>query len=154
MREYLMSLEENKAIVRSFLEALNSQDLLALDDFVATDYYDQTNQFRGLDIIKQTISIFYKSFPDFHVNITDMIAEGDTVWVHETETGTHNGEYRGIAPTGKKMSFSCVDIFHIVDGKVAEGRHVYDFLDFYKQLGIIDYKGFPADDVPQREMNK
>ena len=149
-----MSLEENKVIVRNFLDALNTQDLSVLDDFVATDYYDYTNQFQGLDIMKQTISIFYKSFPDFHINITDMIAEGDKVWVHEIESGTHTGEYRGITPTGKRFTFACVDIFHIVDGKIIEGWHVYDFLDFYRQLGIIEFKGFPADDVPQREMNK
>jgi predicted ester cyclase len=142
-----MSLEENKAIVRSFLDALNQQDLSSLDDFVAPDYYDHTNQFRGLDIIKQTIRIFFKGFPDFHVNIEDMIAEGDKVWVHETETGTHTGAYRGIAPTGKKITFSCVDIFHIVDGKFAEGWHVYDFLNFYTQLDVIEYKGFPGEEI-------
>ena len=143
-----MSLEENKAIVRSFLETLNTQDLSALDDFVALDYYDHTNQFRGLDSIKHAITSFYEGFPDFRINITDMIAEGDTVWVYEIETGTHTGVYRGIAPTGKKITFSCVDIFHIVDGKVAEGWHVYDFLDFYRQLGVIEYKGFPTEDGP------
>ena len=134
-----MSLGENKAIVRRFIEALNKQDLSSLDDLVATDYVDHTNQFRGLERVKQAITILYKGFPDFHVNIEDIVAEGDTVWVREKETGTHKGEYRGIAPTGKKMTFFCVDIFHIVDGKVAEGWHVYNFRDFYNQLDVIEY---------------
>ena len=140
-----MSFEENKAVVRSFLEALNKQNLLALDNFVAADYIDHTNQFQGLENMKQAITTFYKGFPDFHVTIEDIIAEGDKVWVRETETGTHRGDYQGIAPTGKKLTFSCIDTFKIVDGKVAEAWHVYDFLDFYRQLGVIDYKGFPEE---------
>ena len=134
-----MSLEENKAIVRKFLEALNKQDLSSLDDFVATDYLDHTNIFKGLNDVKQAITTFYKAFPDFHVKIEDIIAEGDKVWVHEIETGTHKGEYNGIAPSGKKINFTCVDIFKVVNMKIAEAWHVYDFLDFYKQLSIIEY---------------
>jgi len=142
-----MSLEANKAIVHSFLEAINEQDLSALDDFVATDYLDHTNQFQGLNRVKRAITTFYKSFPDFHVAIDDIIAEGEKVWVRETETGTHRGEYRGIAPTGKKMTFACIDTFKIVDGKIAEAWHVYDFLAFYRQLDVIEYKGFPDEKV-------
>ena len=142
-----MSLEENKAIVRRFLEAVNKQDLSALDNFVSTDYLDHTNQFQSRERVKQAITTFYKGFPDFHVTIEGIIAEGDKVWVRERETGTHRGEYRGIAPTEKKVAFTCIDTFKIVDGKIAEGWHVYDFLDFYKQLDVIDYKGFPDEKV-------
>ena len=136
-------MEENKAVVRSFIEALNKQDLSSLDDLVAIDYFDHTNQVRGLETVKQAITIFYRGFPDFHVTIEEIITEGDRVWIRETETGAHKGEYRNIAPTGKKVTFSGVDVFRIVDGKIAEAWHVYDFLDFYKQLGFIKYKGFP-----------
>jgi steroid delta-isomerase-like uncharacterized protein len=142
----VLSLEANKAIVRPFLEALNKRDMSALDDFVAPGYLDHTNQFQGLDRVKQAVTTFFKGVPDFHVTIEDMIAEGDNVWVRETETGTHRGYYQNIAPTGKKMRFTCVDIFKIVDGKVAEAWHVYDFLEFYRQLGVVDFKGFPDED--------
>jgi len=53
------------------------------------------------------------------MTIEDIIAEGDKVWVHITETMTHTGEYRGIAPTGKKITFPSVWIHRIVDGKIA-----------------------------------
>ena len=79
------------------------------------------------------------------MTIEDIIAEEDKVWVHITETMTHTGEYRGIAPTGKKITFPSVWINRIVDGKVVEGWEVYDLLDFLKQLGVIEYKGFPED---------
>ena len=58
---------------------------------------------------------------------------------------THTGEYRGLAPTGKKFTEASVFIYRIVDGKVVEGWTVSDELDFLKQLGVIEYKGFPED---------
>ena len=70
-----MSLEENKAIVRRFIEAYNKHDLSSIDDFVAPDYVDHTNQV-GLEGLKQLFIIGFKGFPDFHETIEDIIAEG------------------------------------------------------------------------------
>ncbi|MFQ5621571.1 MAG: ester cyclase [Candidatus Nanoarchaeia archaeon] len=56
---------------------------------------------------------------------------------------THTGEYRGLAPTGKKVTYTGVGIWRIADGKIVEGWEVGDMLDIYKQLGVIEYKGFP-----------
>ena len=98
-----------------------------------------TNQFQGLETIKQALKLFYKGFPDAHFAIEDIVAERDRVWVRETETGTHKGQYLGISPTGKKITITTVSIYRIVDGKIAEAWHVYDNLDFYKQLSIIEY---------------
>ena len=87
--------------------------------------------------------MFYRSFPDSHETIEDMIAEGDKVWVRIRGTGTHTAEYRGLAPTGRKTTCEAVSIWRIVDGKAVEMWAVADELDFYKQLGVIEYKGFP-----------
>lgn len=97
-------------------------------------------QTQGWEVNKHVIEEEIKGYPDLHKTIEDIVAEGDKVWVRETETGTHKGEYCGITPTGKKISFACVDIFLIVDSKVAEAWHVYDFLDLCKQLGVVEYK--------------
>lgn len=86
-------------------------------------------------------------FPDLHVTIEDIIAEGDKVWIRLTQTGTHTGKFRGLRPTGKKIKYTAVTIWRIVDGKVAEGWGIYDQLDYYKQLGVINYKGFPDEDI-------
>jgi C-1 hydroxylase len=87
---------------------------------------------------KQYITAFSKGFPDFHETIEDIIAEGDKVWVRFPFTGTQTGEYRGLAPTGKKITAEIVDIFRIVDGKVAEWWEVADALNMSKQLGFIE----------------
>ena len=134
-----MSLEKNKAIIRSVYEAANKHNLALMLEFTAPDYVDHTAQLRGLESFKQSETIFFKGFPDLHVTIEDMTAEGDRVWVHLKYEGTHTGEYRGIAPTGKKFAMTAFSIFRIVEGKVAERETVYDMLDFYKQLGVIQY---------------
>jgi steroid delta-isomerase-like uncharacterized protein len=145
-----MSLEENRAIVRRFIEAYNKQNFDLLDDFVAADYVDHTNQIRGLENLKQLMMLAVKAFPDWHETIEDIIAEGDKVWVLLTYTATHTGEWLGIAPTGKKITTKAVDIYRIENGKLREYWNVTDNTGLFKPLGVIEYteKGkqlFPGD---------
>jgi len=144
-----MSLEENKAIVRRFVEAYNKGNLDLLDDLVAPDYFDHTHQLSP-EGLKQVINMALKAFPDYHEAIEDIIAEGDKVWVRIKATGTHTGEFMGLAPTGKKIKMMFADMFRIVNGKLVEYWEVRDQLDFLKQLGLIEYtekgkKLFPED---------
>jgi steroid delta-isomerase-like uncharacterized protein len=145
-----MSLEKNKAIIRSIYEAANKHDLALMVELTALDYVDHDIPLHGVESFKLFETAFLKGFPDVHVTIEDMTAEGDRVWVHMKYEGTHTGEYRGIAPTGKKFTMTAFSIFRIVKGKVAERKSVYDMLDFCKQLGVIEYtekakKLFPED---------
>ena len=133
-----MTLEENKAIVRRFIEAYNKRNLDLFDDLLAPDYYDHTSKV-GVEGLKQLMNIAFKAFPDFHETIEDIIAEGDKVWARITFTGTHTGEFMGIAPTGKKITTEMVDIFRIVKGKLVEYRDVNNNLDYFKKLGLIEY---------------
>ena len=133
-----MSLEENKAIIRRWIDATNKQNLSLYDDLVASDFVDHTRQVQGLENVKQFVTMVFKAFPDFHLTIEDIIAEGEKVWVRAKMTMTHIIEYRGIAPTGKKITETSVSINRIVDGKIVEQWYVTDDMDFYKQLGIIE----------------
>ena len=138
-----MSLEENKVIVRRLFEEFNKHNVALLDKLIAPDYFDHALQSRSLEEYKHFISMWINGFPDFHVTIEDIIAEGDKVWVLVTFTGTHTGEFRGLAPTGKKCKIKVVHIYRIFNGKVVEGWSLDDWMDCYKQLGAIEYKGFP-----------
>lgn len=140
-----MSLEENKAIVRKMFEAINKQTLASLDKLMAPNFvlHMNTKQTQGWRVNRQVVENEIKAFPDFHVAIEDIIAEGDKVCVRLQETGTHRGEYLGLAPTGNKLSYTVVAIWRIVEGKIAEAWIVYDQMDFLKQLGVSEYKGFP-----------
>jgi len=90
-----MSLEENKAIVRRLIEAINKRNLALLGDLMAQDfcYYAQPHQIKGLDVLKQVIEDEVKGFPDLHVTIEDIIAERDKVWIRLEETGTHKENF-------------------------------------------------------------
>jgi len=142
-----MLLEENKALIRRLFEAYNKQNLDVLDELFVPEYVDHVLQLRSLESFKQFSTKFYKGFPDTHSTIEDIIAEGDKVWTRFTVTGIHKGEYRGVPPTGKEIVIRCVDIYRIVDGKIVESWSIYDTLDFYKQLDVINYKGFPDKDI-------
>ena len=115
-----MSLEKNKAVVRRLFEVFDEQNLGLLDELVAHDYIDHPRQFQGLENYKKHLSMFYKSFPDSHETIEDIIAEGDKVCIRIKGTATHKGEYRGLAPTGKKITWEANTILRITDGKIAE----------------------------------
>jgi len=140
-----MSLEENKAIVRKMFEAINKQNLALLNELMAPDFvlHMHAQQTQGWKVNKQVVEDEIKSFPDLHVTIEDIIAEGDKVCVRLQETGTHRGKYHGLAPTGNKLSYTVVAIWRIVERKIVEGWIAYDQMDFLKQLGVIEWKGFP-----------
>jgi steroid delta-isomerase-like uncharacterized protein len=138
-----MALEENKAIVRRWIEAVNARNLAVLDEMIAQDFTYHTFQIQGVEVIKQAIAEEIQGFPDFHVTLKDITASEDKVWIYVEETGTHTGEYRGLAPTGNKVHYPAIAIFRIQDGKIVEGWGVYDYLDFYQQLNVITYNGFP-----------
>ena len=148
-----MSLEENKAFIRRYTEACNKRDLALLEELVAPDYFHSALQLRGWEEYKQLETMLWKAFPDLHETNEDIVAEGDKVCYRIKLTGTHTGELRGfphpsggkmtLAPTGKKFIITGVSIKRIVNGKIVESWAVYDFLDFYKQLGVIEYKEVP-----------
>jgi predicted ester cyclase len=123
-----MLLEKNKALFRKANEAINKRDLTVLDEFMASDYVDHTNQLRGREDVKQFYTGAFKDFPDLHRTIEDIIAEGDKVWVRFKITGT--------ATTGKKIELSSVSILRIVNGKAVEGWSVPQLISKEKKLKV------------------
>ena len=148
-----MSLEENKAIVRRFMESYNKRNLDIFDELVATDYFDHVFEQQGRENLRQLFTMAFEAFPDWYESIEDIIAEGDRVWVRVKATGTHTNEWNLLGailpPTGKKITMMMVFIWRISGGKLVEGWEVDDNLDFLKQLGVIEYteKGKPLEEV-------
>jgi predicted ester cyclase len=147
-RPYSFRLEENKTLVRGWIEAYNQRNL-DFDKFIASDYIDHTNQV-DKEGLKQLFSMGLQAFPDEQETIENIVAEGDMVWVFLSYSGTHKGEFMGFAPTGNKITAKAVDIYRIVNGKLAEYWNVTDNLHIFKAIGAIEYtdKGkqlFPKD---------
>jgi predicted ester cyclase len=149
-----LSAEENKTIIRKFIDAYNNRKLDIFEELVAPNYVDHTHQQQGRDNFKQLFALAFEGFPDWHETIQDMIAEGEWVWVKVTATGTHTGSWNlfgvPLSPTGNKVTLPMVFFFRVVEGKLVEGGELDDQLDFFKKLGFIAYteKGkqlFPQD---------
>ena len=116
-----MSVEENKAIARRFVEEPRNQGNMAvLDELCAPNYV--RNGRDGLEELKAAIANFRAGFPDAQFTIEEMIAEGDKVAYRWSARGTHHGEYAGIAPTGKAMTATGITIIRFADGKIVEDR--------------------------------
>ncbi|MFX1580057.1 MAG: ester cyclase [Promethearchaeota archaeon] len=139
----LRTLEKNKAIVRKLMEVVNNHNLALLDDLVVSDYVNQQMRIRTIEDFKEVLREQYRGFPDIHRTIEDIVAEGDKVWLRVKITGTHTGEYRGVLPTGKKIVMPAVPAYRLSNGKLTEGWSVWNPLDLFKQLDIVEYKGFP-----------
>ncbi len=136
-----MSTEENKKIVRRNYEELNKGNLAVIDELYADDYVGHIatlpGPVRGREALKQVQGAYFAAFPDLHETPEDLIAEGDKVVIRETYRGTHKGDLQGLAPTGKQASFTSIDIYRIVGGKIVEQWVEWDALGFMQQLGAI-----------------
>ena len=137
-----MSAGENKAIARRGYEAINQNNLDALDEVVAPDLTDHDpapGQAPGLEGVKQWFSSMHTAFPDFRMNVEDMIAEGDKVVARVRLSGTHQGEFMGIDATGNRVTITGIDILRInADGKIMERWGNFDDLGMMQQLGVME----------------
>lgn len=136
-----MSTEHNKAIKRREYEAVNQKNLDALEEVIASDVTShpaRPGQALGLEGVRQLFSSLHAAFPDFHIDVADMIAEGDKVVARVTGSGTHQGEFMGIAPTGNRVEFSAIDIARIAEGKIVEHWSNSDQLSLMQQLGVTE----------------
>jgi steroid delta-isomerase-like uncharacterized protein len=139
--ELLMS-EHNKAIVRRlFAELWNNGNLSVADEIFAPTYTHNdpsTPDFgKGPDSEKRRASLYRNAFPDIHLTIEDVIAEGETVMTRWSCRGTHKGDLNGIAPTGKHITLSGVTIARVSNGKLMEGYVNWDALGMMQQLGVV-----------------
>lgn len=134
----------NKATFRRFHDAVNTGDLQVIstmiDELVEPDALIRTPlplDKTGAAALKHVWTALLAAFPDLHLAVEDMIAEGDKVVVRNTVTGTHRGQYMGLEPTGKSVRYNEIFIFRLVDGRIAETWGVVDVLSQMKQLGVI-----------------
>ncbi len=119
-------LEANKAIVQHYVDEIqNGHSLDTLDSIFSEDFVDHMASSGGLfvggmDGLKRGYATFLSAFPDLHVTVEDLIAEGDKVVAYKTLTGTHRGTHLGIPATGKRVQYQIISIYRIKNGKIAE----------------------------------
>ena len=135
-----MSIEKNKNLVRLYQEIYNSNDLDRLTEVVSEDLLTPNIMPGipyGLEGAKAAHRIMLTSFPDYQTIIDDMIAEGDKVAARIKMTGTHSGEFMGIPPTGRRISFTGIYFARIAGGKIVEHWGEEDGVSLLQQLGVL-----------------
>ncbi|GAC1367274.1 MAG: ester cyclase [Ktedonobacteraceae bacterium] len=139
-----MSTEDNKALARRYIEEVFNQKNLALVDELNTpDFvlHNASMTIQGREPYKQYLSMLLTAFPDMHISIEDMIAEGDIVTERVTIRSTHKGDYMGIPPTGKQATMTAIYIIRFTNGKGVEVWANSDDLGAMQQLGVIPTPG-------------
>lgn len=137
-----MSIEENKAVIRQWLEEGWSKGNLGLADtlidanFVVHGAGGQAVP-SGPQGVKELVAAWRTGFPDGEMSIDDLLADGDKVIVRMTWRGTHSGDFYGVRPTGKRVAVTSIGIDRVADGKIVEGWGEVDMLSMYEQLGAI-----------------
>jgi hypothetical protein len=134
-----MSTEENKTLARRLCTTFNTaldgrdptaiteQDVAVFDEIMTLDLARSTKQ--------EFLPAVYSLWGDHRIEITDMVAEGDKVWARVATSGGHTGEWRGVAPTGRRWTNTGVLFIRIANGRVAEWSGQFDELNHLMQLG-------------------
>ena len=136
-----MNSQDEKAIVsRHIDEFKNRANHAIVDELLAASFVHHFKDPRlpaGRDALKVLGQMVVAAFPDVHVTVEDLLVDGSKVVEHTTASGTHNGEFNGIPPTGKSVTWTEIHIYRLENGKIAELWSEIDFLGLMMQLGAI-----------------
>lgn len=135
----MSSEDKNKAVVEEFIQGLFTRGDLAALDMLADDYIDHA-PFPGApenrESMRAAATAMRESFPDWASTVHRYVAEGDLVAEHFTAAGTHEVEFMGIEPTGRRAELRGVNIFRVRDGRIAERWGVLDFAGLVESLSL------------------
>jgi len=134
----------NKATFTRFHDAVNSGDAELISKTI-DEVFDPDLRLgtplpvdaTGAQALKHVWAILLRAYPDLHVTVEDLIAEGDKLVARNTVTGTHQGEYLGVPPTGKSVTYNEIFILRFANARITETWAVVDVLSQMKQLGAI-----------------
>jgi steroid delta-isomerase-like uncharacterized protein len=142
-----MSTENVRNIRRIYDELWNGRNLGLADELIADDTINYDTGLVpmpfGPEEMRGTVRRISAAFPDHRHEVDEVIADGNNVVVRCTLTGTHEGPFMGIPPTGRRIEVTEIHIYRLVDGKAVEHRVGRDDLGAMRQLGII------ADAIPE-----
>lgn len=135
-----MSVDENKALARRFIQVWAPANLSVLDELAAPDitviYPVLGEPVRGAAAFKQLLAHFHAACPDAEISVQEQIAEGDSVVTRWRVSGTHRGELLGNSPTGRSLAWTGITIHRLVGGRVVEERGEEDALGLMRQIGV------------------
>ena len=136
-----MSVENNKTLIRRLYdEALNKGNLAVVDEILAPNYVRHglaSGAPTGPESTKQVFAMMRTAFPDLRITVEPVVGEGDKVAAQLIHSGTHKGEFMGIAPTGKQVMVTTIGIYRFAGSKLEESWILMDQLGMMQQLGAV-----------------
>lgn len=131
-----MSTKENKAFYRRYLARCNAHDFESLGEFIAEDVMVNGRP-QGLVAYQAGLAQVVAAFPDYHWELSHLLAEGDWLAAHFIDTGTHHAAFLGVAATRKAVVTSEFAFYRLSSGKIAEVWVAADNLELLRQLGAF-----------------
>lgn len=137
-----MSAEKNRETVRRLVDELyNKGNLGIVDELFAPGFvgYDPASVMgsSGREALKEDVRQFRTAFPDSHVKIEEILAEGERVVYRWTSRSTHKGPFMDLPPTGKEVTISGIQILRFSGDRIVEGYSHWDALGLLRQLGVV-----------------
>jgi steroid delta-isomerase-like uncharacterized protein len=140
-----MSTEQNKSIVRRWVEeGWNKHNLAVIDEVYVPNFVQhepEPQTVNSSEALKQYVGAYLTAFPDLHLSMEDLIAEGDKVVWRFNSTGHQIGPFMGLPPTGRAGNITGIVIFRLEDSRIVEGWVNIDVLGLLQQVGIIPTPG-------------
>jgi steroid delta-isomerase-like uncharacterized protein len=152
-----MKIDDNKALVRRWFEEVWNQgredtiDEMYTSDGVSFGLGGANTEVRGPAEFKIFFRNLRSAFPDTHVRLLDILAEGNEVAVRFEVQATHTGNGLPFPPTGRAVKFSGMSILEVSDGKLTKGWNCWDQLGMLIQIGVIS-SAADADDLLKRHV--
>jgi steroid delta-isomerase-like uncharacterized protein len=144
------STQQNRAVVQRFYQEIwNERNLAVVEEIFAPNCV--THQLssgaaietasRDPETVKHHVGEWVKAFPDLRFEVEEVLADGDRVVSRSVMHGTHEGDWHGIAPTGRQVTIRMMVIHRIADGQIAEDWVLVESLGFFQQLGLLQSTG-------------
>jgi steroid delta-isomerase-like uncharacterized protein len=132
--------EDAKSLLTRFYDQVNAGNLGVIDELVADDFVEH-EEFPGIspdkEGVRQFFTMFRTAFPDMHMEAHEVLADGDLLCCRATMSGTQEGEYMGMPPSGKRFEVTGFDLLRLRDGQVTEHWGLIDAMTMMQQLGAI-----------------
>ncbi len=132
--------EDNKELVRQYLDAFNQRDRDRLTELLADDVVEHGTHenLHGPDEVFEYLDALFETFPDYSGTTEAISAEDDLVSIRYTVGGTHTGEYEDLEPTGNSVQWTGLGMYRIADGEIAEIWLEEDRMGLHEQLQVVE----------------
>jgi len=135
-----MKTVEHKQTVHRLVDSINRRN-----PNIVNELFDRNYVYHGIgeesqlsrDGFLNFLNKVFQAFPDFNLHVDELVADGDRIAYRMTISGTHRGEFRGMAATGKKFTTSTIGVMRFENGKIAEEWEIYDAMGMMAQLGAL-----------------